>query len=121
MPGVSAVCPWKRVSVYECCAVSVVTRLKPLDVAPPPMRLVGDSRPGAPALPDAPAPLLQADCQHLINCPHCGVLNGRSVKVCWGCEAELPSIPTSTFTFDDEQGLATNPESSGRSALFEDS
>jgi hypothetical protein len=65
--------------------------------------------------------VLQADCQHLLNCPHCGVLNGRSVKVCWGCEAELPAIPPSTFTFDDEQGIGANPELSGRSSRSADS
>ena len=119
-PGVPFAC-WKRVSVYGCCAVSVVTRLKPLEVVRPPMRLVGDDpQPGAPSSPNAPESVLQADCQHLIHCQHCGVLNGRSVKTCWGCEAELPVVPPSIFTFNDELGIAVNPEGPDRSLSTEE-
>lgn len=42
-----------------------------------------------PALPEEAAALVPPDSSHLIECPQCHVLNGRSAASCWSCESLL--------------------------------
>lgn len=42
-----------------------------------------------PALPEEAAALVPPDSSHLVECPQCHTLNGRSAALCWSCEALL--------------------------------
>jgi len=79
--------------------MSVVVRLKSNDTASNVVAVVGDSSLGLTAA-DAVAPSaspVKANSPHLVQCLHCGVLNGHSAAVCWGCENELSEIRSSAF------------------------
>jgi hypothetical protein len=80
-----------------------VLRLEPGDVASG-MRPAGDPVPSALWQSAAPCPARDS---HLVPCPHCGVLNGRSASTCWGCEADLPQMKL--FEFTAAPGLAADP------------
>ncbi|HEY4068550.1 MAG TPA: hypothetical protein VGM74_16730 [Burkholderiaceae bacterium] len=45
---------------------------------------------------DALSPVAASEAQlaagHLLRCPQCGALNGRSVVACWSCEADLTNL-----------------------------
>lgn len=88
--------------------MSSVLRLEPGDVAS------GMGPVGAP-VPSASPPLAvwqsasqwPAGDSHLVPCPHCGVLNGRSASTCWGCEAALSKMDL--FESTAAPGLAAEP------------
>jgi hypothetical protein len=50
-----------------------------------------ESAPGEPMSPVA-ASDAQLAAGHLLRCPQCGALNGRSVQACWACEADLTNL-----------------------------
>lgn len=85
-----------------------VLRLEPGDVASG-MGPAGDPVPGAspPVAVQQPASPWPAGDSHLVPCPHCGVLNGRSASTCWGCEAGLSGI--GLFEPPPAPGFAAEP------------
>ena len=85
-----------------------VLRLEPGDVASG-MGPAGDPVPSASppvAVQQSASPWPAGD-SHLVPCPHCGVLNGRSASTCWGCEADLPGMKL--FESTAAPGLAAEP------------
>ena len=45
---------------------------------------------------------------HLVECPHCGLRNGQSATLCWGCEADLSPV-VQPSQFEEDLPLAADP------------